>query len=66
MFSSQEVSSIFSSQEGLPALSERLSEKSLSVKEFSSKLQPNVESPVKILDVPNYRDDFYLNNLDWS
>jgi hypothetical protein len=29
-------------------------------------LNPNVSSPVKVLDVPKYRDDFYLNNLDWG
>jgi WD40 repeat protein len=25
-----------------------------------------VESPAKILDIPKFRDDFYLNNIDWS
>lgn len=35
-------------------------------KEFVSKLRPGVESPVKILDVPKYTDDFYFNNIDWS
>ena len=30
------------------------------------KLQPNVGSPVKILDIPRYQDDFYYNNIDWS
>jgi hypothetical protein len=25
----------------------------------------NVLSPVKILDVPNIKDDFYLNLVDW-
>lgn len=29
-------------------------------------LNPNVSSPVKVLDVPKYRDDFYLNTLDWG
>jgi hypothetical protein len=28
-------------------------------------LNPKVNSPVKVLDIPKFRDDFYLNNIDW-
>jgi len=31
-----------------------------------SKTQARLESPVKILEIPGYKDDFYLNNVDWS
>jgi WD40 repeat protein len=31
-----------------------------------SGIQTKVSSPVKILDVPSYGDDFYVNNIDWS
>ena len=53
--------SSFSSKDTVASASDNFNQK-----EFTSKLQSNVESPVKILDVPKFRDDFYLNNVDWS
>lgn len=64
---------LFSSLETCPSLSSFSSQESqasastvLSEKEVGSKLQPKVASPVKVLDVPRYKDDFYLSNVDWS
>ena len=34
--------------------------------ESLKKINSHIESPVKVLDAPKYRDDFYLNNIDWS
>jgi hypothetical protein len=31
----------------------------------TSNSMKNILSPIKILDVPNIRDDFYLNLIDW-
>jgi hypothetical protein len=58
---SQDLCSSFSTQDSLAAASEKLSRK-----ESGCTLQSNVGSPVKILDVPRFRDDFYLSNVDWS
>lgn len=59
---STESQSFVSTQESLTEFSQSQKDECEGV----YKLNNNVESPVKVLDVPNYQDDFYFNNIDWS
>ena len=61
LLTSQDTHSFVSTQESLTEFSSSQSEN-----EGAFKLNNNVGSPVKVLDVPLYQDDFYFNNIDWS